>query len=236
MRTPPATMQAVWSSSKAGQSPLDHDIGAKAVHRHRRLAARRQAFVQLVQRRLVGHQQRKPVGKAEEMVAGEILGPFGWRSSQVSTHSGLAERSARRSILSRRHGSPRKRLSHSAQRGCSARAITVSRHTPTAGCARPIPTHPPVCASRPCPGAQHQHAVLERRADARHLRILALGHELAGGRRHHPAAIVRQAGAIDARLGQVDAGAGFERDRYDCGCGWTWRRDLTERRTALFLR
>ncbi|CFP57193.1 Uncharacterised protein [Bordetella pertussis] len=131
MRTPPATMQAVWSSSKAGQSPSTtilarkRFIGTGAWPR-----AARRSFSSSSDDWLATS-SGNPSAKPKKWSPAKSSAHSGWRSSQVSTHSGLAVRSARRSILSRRHGSPRKRLSHSALRGCSARAITVSRHTPT---------------------------------------------------------------------------------------------------------
>ncbi|MNL65343.1 hypothetical protein D3C87_1896650 [compost metagenome] len=68
---------------------FDDDVGAETVHGHRRHALGLQARVQVIQRRLIGDQQGKAVGKAKMVFAHKGIGQVRMRVNPARHPVGL---------------------------------------------------------------------------------------------------------------------------------------------------
>jgi hypothetical protein len=175
---------------------VEHQVGSEALHRHRRRASGRQAFVQVGQRGAVGHQQRVAVGKgvpglhvARPLRVGQALF-LGVETHQVELRAQeVAEplRGQRPHVVGPHHVVP----------------------DPDAGRCLHGVQHQVQCehAGR----AQHYVAVAQRGLDERHARQFTLGEHLAVFVHHHPGAVEFDAGLHQQALRQCDAGAGLHR-------------------------
>jgi len=187
------------------------NIGTEPVHGHGVGALGLQAGIQVVQRRLVGDQQREPVGKPEAVLAHEGVGQVRVRIDPARHPVGLGV-AARRGVHLEQAARRLQELGQplggrfafapgpggvgpdADREGLAVQTRSVQRDIQVSHARR----------------RQPQRVSSERRADERHGRPLPLRHELARGVHHHPAPVMRKARPIDGRFGQIDARAGFD--------------------------